>query len=321
MESNVTKERAKRLYVTMFKIRKFEEKAIELFKQGLIRGPMHVYIGQESVATGACDVIEDDDYITSTHRGHGHCIAKGGELKKMAAELLGKSTGYSKGKGGSMHIADPDIGILGANGIVGGSIGLATGAGLTAKMKNTKKITICFFGDGASNQGVFHESLNLAAIWDLPVIYLCENNQYGLTGSVKEMVAVKNISDRAVSYNIPGETVDGNDVLEVAGAVEEAAARARSGEGPTLIEAKTYRWEGHFVGDPCVYIPEGELQEWKKKCPIKRFKNLALKEEILSSEDFKEIEEKVKEEIQEAENFAKESPEPDKEELYEDLFA
>ena len=320
-DMTISKDRAKGLYETMIKIRKFEKKACDLFKEGLIRGPMHVYTGQEAIAAGACDVIEEQDYITSTHRGHGHCIAKGGELNKMTAELLGKVNGYSKGKGGSMHIADPDIGILGANGIVGGSIGLATGAGLSSSMKGDKRITICFFGDGASNQGVFHESLNLAAIWDLPVIYLCENNQYGLTGPADEMLAVEDISKRAASYDIPGVTIDGNDVLEVANAVEEAVERARSGEGPSLIEAKTYRWEGHFVGDPCVYVPEGELEEWKKRCPIKRFENLLLEKEIINKEEITEIEDKVEKEIARAEEYARKSPEPEKEELFEDLFA
>jgi len=317
----VSKERAEDLFETMVTIRKFEEMACGLYKRGLIRGAMHVYTGQEAVAAGACDVIEEEDYITSTHRGHGHCIAKGGELDKMAAELLGKSTGYCGGKGGSMHIADPNLGILGANGIVGGSIGLAAGAGLTSKMKDTDRVTICFFGDGASNQGIFHESVNLAAIWDLPVVYLCENNKYGISGPAEEMVAIDDVSERAAAYDIPGKTIDGNDVLEVAEAVEEAVERARAGEGPSLIEAKTYRWKGHFVGDPCVYIPEGELEKWKEKCPIERFKNYVTEEDILEKSRLQKIEEAVEEEIEEAEEFAKQSPEPAKEDLYKDVFA
>lgn len=310
-----------KMYEDMLKIRYFEDTAEELFKEGLIRGPMHLYTGEEAVAVGACTALRKDDYITSTHRGHGHCIAKGGDLKKMAAELMGKATGYSKGKGGSMHIADQEIGILGANGIVGGGMGMAAGAGLSAKMRGTDQVTICFFGDGASNQGIFHESINLASIWKLPVIYLCENNLYGLTGPAREMLPVKDVAVRAKSYNIPGETIDGNDVIAVYEAVSKAVERARKGEGPTLIEAKTYRWKGHYVGDPCVYIPEGELEEWKKKCPIKRFAEVLLKDKEATQKELDEIEDSVKKMLEEAVEYAKNSPEPELNTLYEDLYA
>jgi len=225
----LSREKLMKMYQDMLKIRLFEENAIKLFNEGLVRGPMHMYLGEEAVGAGACAALNQDDYITSTHRGHGHCIAKGGDIKKMVAELLGKATGYSHGKGGSMHIADLDIGILGANGIVGGGLGIATGAGLSAIMQESSQVTICFFGDGASNQGIFHESLNMAAIWKLPVIYICENNKYGLTGPAEEMVAVKDIAERAKSYNIPGLIIDGNDVIAVYETVNKAVERARKG--------------------------------------------------------------------------------------------
>ncbi len=310
-----------KLFEDMVKIRHFEESAISLFNEGLVRGPMHMYIGEEAVAVGACANLDKDDYITSTHRGHGHCIAKGGDVKKMAAELLGKSTGYSHGKGGSMHIADLDLGILGANGIVGGGLGIATGAGLSAKMQETDQVTICFFGDGASNQGVFHESLNMAAVWDLPVIYICENNQYGLTGPAEEMVAVEDVADRAASYNIPGEIVDGNDILAVNGVVKKAVKRARNGEGPTLIEAKTYRWEGHFVGDPCVYREKSEVEEWKKKCPIDNYRDYLTEEKEIDSQKLDKIEKEISNQLEEAVEFARKSSEPEIETVFEDVYA
>jgi pyruvate dehydrogenase E1 component alpha subunit len=317
----LSREKLMKMYQDMFKIRLFEENAIKLFNEGLVRGPMHMYLGEEAVGAGACAALNQDDYITSTHRGHGHCIAKGGDIKKMVAELLGKATGYSHGKGGSMHIADLDIGILGANGIVGGGLGIATGAGLSAIMRESSQVTICFFGDGASNQGIFHESLNMAAIWKLPVIYICENNKYGLTGPAEEMVAVENIAERAKSYNIPGKVVDGNDVLAVYEEVEKAVERARKGEGPTLIEAKTYRWEGHFVGDPCVYRDKEEVEEWKKKCPIKKMEEYLLKEKVITEKELSTIKKRLEKEMADAVSFAKESPEPELEVLYEDVFA
>jgi len=316
----LTREKTLKMYKEMLKIRLFEQNAIKLFNEGLVRGPMHVYTGEEAIAVGATENLRDDDYITSTHRGHGHCLAKGGNVKKMYAELLGKATGYSGGKGGSMHIADPDIGILGANGIVGGGFAIATGAGLSAKMQNTDRVTICFFGDGSTNQGVFHESLNMAAIWDLPVIYLCENNLYGLTGPAKQVVAVKDIADRAKSYGIPGEIIDGNKIEEVYETVEKAVARARAGKGPTLIEAKTYRWEGHFVGDPCVYRDKEEVEKWKEKCPIKYLEK-KLEDMGVNKEKLTKIEEDTNEEMEEAVEFARNSPEPEIESIFTDIYA
>ncbi|MFN2339786.1 MAG: thiamine pyrophosphate-dependent dehydrogenase E1 component subunit alpha [Halanaerobium sp.] len=316
-----SKELLLEMYEKMFKIRLFEENAIKLFNQGLIRGPMHVYIGEEAVAVGACSNLNDDDLITSTHRGHGHCIAKGGKTDKMAAELLGKGTGYCKGKGGSMHIADPDIGILGANGIVAGGMGIAAGSALSSKMRGTDQVTICFFGDGATNEGAFHEALNMAAIWDLPVVFVCENNLYGLTGPAEEMLSVKDIAARANSYDMPGVIVDGNDVLDVYETVAEAVKRARNGGGPSLIEAKTYRTKGHFVGDPELYRDQEEVEKWKKRCPLKKYKNHLIETAGIDSKELDELEAKVKEEIKAAVKFAKESPDPEIEVVFEDVFS
>lgn len=316
----ISQEKLLKMYELMLKIRLFEENALVLFNEGLIRGPVHLYIGEEAVAVGVCASLRPDDYITSTHRGHGHCIAKGGDIKKMAAELLGKATGYSKGKGGSMHIADIDLGILGANGIVGGGIGIAVGSALSSKLQDTGKVTICFFGDGASNQGIFHESLNLSAIWKLPVIFICENNLYGLTSPAEKMISVKDISVRAKSYNIHGKMVDGNDVITVFNTVKKAIERARKGAGPELIEAKTYRWEGHYVGDPCIYRTEKEVEEWKKKCPIKRLTDFLLSKKTIKPQILENIRAKVESEIQEAFNYARQSPEPELDELFKDVF-
>ena len=309
------------MYEKMVRIRHFEDNAIKLFNQGLVRGPMHVYTGEEAVAVGACSNLNDEDYITSTHRGHGHCIAKGGKVDKMAAELVGKATGYCKGKGGSMHIADPDIGILGANGIVAGGMGIATGAGLSAKMRGTDQVAVCFFGDGATNEGAFHEALNMAAIWDLPVVFVCENNLYGLTGPAEEMLSVKDVAARATGYDIPGIVVDGNDVLDVYEAVGEAVKRAREGGGPSLIEAKTYRLKGHFVGDPCVYRDDEEVEMWRKKEPIKRFRKHLIKNEGIKEDELDEIDKNIDAELEKAVKFAKESPEPEIEVVFEDVFS
>lgn len=316
-----SKDKLLEMYEKMLRIRKFEDNAIKLFNQGLVRGPMHVYTGEEAVAVGACSNLNDADYITSTHRGHGHCIAKGGKVDKMAAELLGRGTGYCKGKGGSMHIADPEIGILGANGIVAGGMGIAAGAGLSAKMRGTDQVAICFFGDGATNEGAFHEALNIAAIWDLPVVFVCENNLYGLTGPAEEMLSVKDVAARATSYDIPGVVVDGNDVLDVYEAVGEAVKRARKGGGPSLIEAKTYRLKGHFVGDPCVYRDDEEVEMWRKKEPIKRFKEHLIKNEGIDEKVITKIDKEIEKELKAAVKFAKESPEPEIKVVFEDVFS
>jgi pyruvate dehydrogenase E1 component alpha subunit len=305
----------------MMLIRGFEEKVEELFSLNLIHGSTHLYIGQEATAVGACKALNKDDYITSTHRGHGHCIAKGGDVKYMMAELLGRKTGYCKGKGGSMHIADINIGILGANGVVGGGIPIATGAGLSIKMKGTKQVVICFFGDGAVNQGSFHESLNLASIWNLPVIYIIENNLYGMSMAVNKAVKIDRLADRAKAYNIPGIVMDGNDVIAVYDAVSEAVEKVRNGEGPILIESLTYRWRGHSRSDARAYRTREEEAEWREKCPIKRFKERLISEGLLTEEEFKELQKKVDDDLNNAVEFAKASPFPDPEDLLTDVYA
>jgi pyruvate dehydrogenase E1 component alpha subunit len=309
-----------KMYKEMVRIRRFEERVLELFSKGKIPGMLHSYIGEEAVAAGACSAINSDDYITSTHRGHGHVIAKGADLKRMMAELFAKSTGYNKGKGGSMHIAEPNIGILGANGIVGGGIPIATGSALSSKILKNNKVTLCFFGDGASNQGTFHESINLASAFNLPCVYICENNLYGVSVKQTQVRKVKDIADRAKGYAIPGVIVDGNDVIAVYRAVMEAVNRAREGEGPTLIECKTYRWRGHYEGDPVNYRTEEELEEWKKKDPIKRFSKKLLSDGMLNKEKLEEIEKEVKKEIDEAVDFADKSPKPDELVALEDVY-
>ena len=317
----ISKKKLEEIYEKMLKVRYFEEKARELFTSGEIPGFLHSYLGEEAVATGVCAALEKDDYITSTHRGHGHVIAKGARLDKMMAELFGKKTGYCKGKGGSMHIADFSIGVVGAIGIVGAGIPIANGVALASKMKKTKRVAVSFFGDGASNQGSFHEALNLASVWDLPVIFICENNSYAESTPQWQHQKIKDVSIRAISYDIPGVTVDGNDVMTVFEATQKGVRRARDGEGPTLIEAKTYRWMGHYIGDPASYRPEKEAEEWKKKCPIKRFKEKLLKEELLQENELEKIEKEVKERIEEAVAFARKSPLPKLEEALEDVYA
>jgi len=314
------KEELLHFYRKMVEIRKFETKVVELFADGMIPGFVHSYIGEEAVAVGACSNLNDDDYITSTHRGHGHLIAKGGRMDKMMAELFGKETGYCKGKGGSMHIADVDLGILGANGIVGGGFPIAAGAGLSAKMRGTNQVAVCFFGDGASNQTTFHEGINLASIWDLPVVFVCENNMYGISLSQKEHQHIKDISDRATAYGIPGVTVDGNDVIAVYEAVKEAVKRARQGEGPTLIECKTYRHRGHFEGDPTVYRSEEEVEQWKKKDPIKRFRKKLLELGNVTEDELNSIDEEVDKMVEEAVEYAKKGKFPEPEKAVEDVY-
>ncbi len=319
---DVSRDRLLLMYERMLKIRHFETKVGELYATGDMPGFVHLYLGEEAVAVGACAALNDDDYITSTHRGHGHIIAKGGELKYMMAELYGKITGYNKGKGGSMHIAAPQLGILGADGIVGGGIPIATGAGLSSKLQKSNRVTVCFFGDGASNQGTFHESINIAAAFDLPVVYVCENNQYGVGTLQCPMVRrIENIADRAVAYGIPGIIVDGNDVLAVHRAAKEAVERARSGEGPTLIECKTYRWRPHFEGEPDTYRDPAVVKEWIAREPIGRFKSSLLQEGALTEEEAQAIEQRVIEELDEAVRFAYDSPVPDVSEALTDVYA
>jgi len=317
---DIPKEILLTMYERMVRIRKFEEKASELFAKGLLPGFIHTYVGEEATAVGVCAALKPDDLVTSTHRGHGHVIAKGGEPQYMMAELYGKETGYCKGKGGSMHIADPDKGILGANGIVGGGLPIATGAGLSVKLRNSNQVVACFFGDGASNQGTFHESINMASLWKLPVVYVCENNQYGEFTPQKRHQAITDISQRATAYGIPGVTVDGMDVVAVYEATQEAIKRARAGNGPTLIEAKNYRFHGHFEGDPQLYRDKAEVQKWMERDPIPSFEKQLLESKVLTEEDLRKIQEAVQREIDEAVKFAENSPYPADKEAVEDIY-
>ncbi|MDI9494229.1 MAG: thiamine pyrophosphate-dependent dehydrogenase E1 component subunit alpha [Bacillota bacterium] len=310
-------------YDTMYRMRRFEEEVFEFYKQGLMPGLAHLYIGEEAVATGVCAALNDSDFIGSTHRGHGHLLARGADIKRMMAEILGKVDGYCRGKGGSMHIMAMDKGILGANGIVGGGIPIATGAAYMAKYKNTGQVAVSFFGDGASNEGTFHESINMAAAWDLPVIYVLENNLYGISVDIRDVTNTPNVADRAIGYGIPGVIVDGMDVTEVYEAAKAAIERARSGAGPTLIECKTYRWQGHHVGDPATYRKrksETEKEDWMAKCPIDCLKAEMLSTKKAKASDFEAIETAVDKEIEEAVNFAKESPYPDVSEVFDDIY-
>jgi pyruvate dehydrogenase E1 component alpha subunit len=323
MTSRIDNKRCIKMYEQMLTIRHFEEKAIELFEHNLIRGNIHPCIGQEAVSVGACTPLRRDDYMVNTHRGHGNCIAKGADLKLMMAELFGKSTGYCKGKGGSMHIADFQGGNLGANGIVGGGLPIAAGAGISIQNRGTDQVAVCFFGDGATNQGTFHESLNLSALWKLPVIFVCENNLYGLSTPVRESISVVKISDRAMAYGIPGVSLDGNDIIAVYTAMKEAVERARAGEGPTLLDCITYRFFGHFTGDPgkgITYRSKEEMNQWLERCPIKRFKKRLIKEKRITEKMVKTIEANVTASIEAAVQFAKESPMPLPEEALQDLF-
>lgn len=310
------------LYATMFRIREFEEQVFELYKLGLMPGLAHLYIGEEAVATGACAALEEKDFIGSTHRGHGHLIARGADTKKMMAEILGKKDGYCKGKAGSMHIMTLDKGILGANGVVGGGIPIATGAAYMAKIKDTKQVTVCFMGDSATNEGSFHESLNMASAWDLPIVYVIENNLYGISVGLKRVTKVVDLSVRAQGYGMKGISIDGNDVLKVYETVKEAVDYARLGNGPTLIECKTYRHKGHHVGDPGLeYRTREEEEEWKARCPLSCFKDYLLKEKKATKEVISELELSIIEEIKEAVEFAKNSPYPDPSEAFEDIYA
>ena len=304
----------------MYLIRKFEEGAEESYMRGLIHGTMHLSIGQEASAVGSCMSLTDEDKITSTHRGHGHCVAKGAELSKMFAEFFGKESGYCKGRGGSMHIADPSKGNLGANGIVGGGIPIAVGAALSAKLLGTGTVTVCFFGDGANNEGAFHEALNMAKIWNLPVVFVCENNKYGMSTSTERSTAVRNIAERAAAYSMPGVTVDGNDFSAVAEAVDAAVDRARRGEGPSLVENQTYRWRGHSKSDRNKYRTKEEIADWQARDPIVALGNLLMSHGIASREDIDAIEAEAGKTIEDAIKFATEGADPKIEEVTRDVY-
>lgn len=317
---NEKKEDLVKYLETMLKIRYFEDKVSELLGRDLIKGASHLCAGQEATAVGAVAAIRKDDYIASTHRGHGHCLAKGGELKKMMAELCGRATGYCKGRGGSMHIADVSQGNLGATGIVGSNIPVATGAALSMKMQKLDKVVLCFFGDGASNTGGFHESLNMASTWKLPVVYVCENNLYGMSVSWKRASTGQDVVTRAIAYNMPGEVVDGMDILQVKEVVAKAVKRAREGGGPTLIECKTYRYYGHSRSDPRVYRTKDEEKEWRGNDPIDNLKKKLLEQEIMTGEETSELEKRVQQEVDEATEYALSSPWPAVDELMDDVY-
>jgi len=317
-------ESVRELYRTMVVIRAFEEKVQDLYARGHIPGLAHLYIGEEAVAAGVCASLEPKDYITSTHRGHGHVIAKGADLNPMMAELYGKATGYCKGKGGSMHIADVDLGILGANGIAGGGLPIAVGAGLSCKLKHPGQVAVCFFGDASSNNGTFHESMNFAAVHRLPVIFVCENNGYGISVSQAQHQVIQDIAIRAAAYGMPGVTVDGNDVLAVYEAAAQAIEQARDGGGPTLLECKTYRWRGHHEGDPnqgARYRTKEEIEQWQKKCPISRLEKHLTKTKTMSKKQMQGIWDDVEKEVDDSIAFAEESPFPPLSEIQQDVFA
>ncbi len=322
--SNLTlpPEKLEEIYTTMRRIRAFEERTADLFEEGLVKGTAHSYIGEEAIASAVGSILRDDDYMASNHRGHGHCIAKGANLDRMMAELLGRDTGYCRGLGGSMHIADLNLNILGANGIVGAAMPLSTGTALAAKLRGTDQVVVAFFGDGASNQGIFHESMNLASVWKLPVLFICENNQYALSTSYRRTTSAAQISDRAIGYQVPGVTIDGNDAVEVYNVVEEAVARARAGEGPTLIECLTYRWGQHSLranlNDP---RPEKELKDWIKRDPMKIIEKALLDSKAVTRKRFNEIGKAVESELETAVAYGKDSPEPDVEMMEAAVYA
>lgn len=319
LERKVSEAQFLNLYRKLSMIRRFEEKVDELFRQGRIKGAIHVSVGEEAVAVGVAEALKEKDLVMATHRGHGHCIAKGGDISRMMAELFGRSTGYCRGKGGSMHIIDVKKGMLGAVGIVGAGLPIATGVGVAIKMQKTGQVCACLFGDGASNGGMFHEALNVAALWKLPIVFVCENNLYGLSVSMKKSSAVKDIAVRAKAYDIPGVVVDGMDVLAVWKATEKAVKRARDGKGPSLLECKTYRFLGHSRGDPPhgPYRTQEELEAWKKRDPL----SVLIKRGGLTSNEVERIDKEVSEVVEESVRFAAESPEPDVDVALEDIYA
>ena len=325
MGSTMNKEKFMDIYNRMVMIRKFEEKAGTIFSQGQLAGFLHLYIGEEAVGAGVCAALNDDDYIVSTHRGHGHLIAKGGDVNKIMAELFGKSTGYCKGKGGSMHVADFSKGMLGACGIVGGGIPIAVGAALTIKRKHTNQVAVTFFGDGASNEGSFHESINFAAAQNLPVIFLVENNGYGEFTPQNRSTRIENIADRAAGYGIPGVIVDGMDAVAVYETTKEWVEKLRNGEGPVLIEAKTHRTVGHSEGESAFLdgqtyrLPEEEKIAMET-CPIENLKKYLLDHDLAQKEELEEVERAAQEKIEAAVEYAKNSPFPTEEDLYTDTW-
>ena len=316
---------SREIYQKMLTIRRFEEAVLEIYTQGLMRGLAHLYIGQEASAVGICSALNDDDYLTSTHRGHGHLIAKGGKVDRMMAEMMGKVDGYNRGKGGTMHIADMSLGILGANGIVGGGMGMATGAALSGKMRNSGQVAVCFFGDGAINQGAFLESANLASIWSLPVLFVCENNHYGEYTAASDVTAVReHVAERAAGFDMPAVVVDGNDAVAVHQTAMEMVKRARAGEGPCLIENKTYRYRGHHVGDgdpEKTYRTQEETDTWLARDPIPRFARRMMKAGMVDETELETIDATITGLVEDAVEFAKESPYPVADEVTDHVYA
>lgn len=306
---------------TMQRIRAFESRIQTLFADGEMPGFVHLYIGEEAIASGVCQALDDDDYVTSTHRGHGHCIAKGHEFDRMMAELYGKATGYCGGKGGSMHIASPELGNLGANGIVGAGIPIGVGAALSSHLRGGDEVAVSFFGDGATAQGAFHEAMNLAALWDLPFIAVVENNQYGEMSSMEEQQSIMDLTERADAYGIPGIDVDGMDVEDVYAATTAAVEAAKAGEGPTLLVCETYRFEGHHEGDTEFYRGDEEIDEWRKRDPLLTYPEYLMDEGVLSEDEWEAIREEIQAELDDAVEFARDSPLPDPEAAYENLYA
>ena len=309
-----------RFFRRMSFIRVFETELLTLNKKGLISGTTHLYIGMEAIAVGACGAMAEEDFLTSTHRGHGHCIARGLDPARMMAEILGRTDGYCRGKGGSMHIADVSRGVLGADGIVGGGIPIAVGAAYGLRLRKKPSVVFCFFGDGASNQGSFHEGLNLAAIQRLPVVFICENNQWALSTTFREATAGDGVSRRAEAYGICTEEIDGNDVDAVFASVVRAANRARDGLGPSLVECQSYRWEGHSVFTRKELRPLPEIEDWKRRDPIEQYRRKLIEASIATPELLLEIELHVRAEIAAAIEYAKNSPTPESKSAFEDIY-
>jgi pyruvate dehydrogenase E1 component alpha subunit len=309
------------IYRMMLLIRRFEEQCVEFYKSGEIRGSLHPCIGQEATAVGACYALRKDDYMTCTYRGHGQALAKGLDPSEAMAELLGRRTGCSKGKGGSMHFTDPNIGLLGENAIVGAGVPIAVGAALSAQLDRTDRVSITFFGDGAVNQGVFAEALNLAAVWNAPVVFFCENNLYSEMTPIGEMVKLEQLADRAAGFGIPGVTVDGYDPVAVYGATLAAVDRARSGGGPTFVEAMTYRLVGHMIGDTEPYRTQEEVAEWRARDPVHTFPQRLIEEFGVSQAEVEAAQAEVEDHMAEVVRFALESPWPSAAEIAEDIFA
>jgi len=320
-KTKISQDKLIRMYTTMVRIRQFEDRVYLLFLEGEMPGTIHLYQGQEAVAVGVCANLSKEDLITSTHRPHGHAIAKGVSLRSLMAELFAKTTGCCEAKGGSMHMGDMDVGMLPAIAIVGGGIPVATGLALASKMMSLNRVAVSFFGDGASNEGAFHEAVNMGAIWNLPIVYVCENNLYGASTHQNKVMKIKNVAERASSYGIPAKIADGNDIFSVYEAAKEAILRAREGKGPTLLECKTYRRGGHSRSDACRYRLKEEEKVWLAKDPIPQAQKKLIEMGVLTEESAKDIEEKVKKEIEDAIDYARRSPSPEAEDTLVNVFA